>query len=117
MKVYQKGTGEKYMPFDHFGMSTQVLFNPDLGSPKANITLSTLPKNGGSHDEVHEASDQYFYIVKGSLKMSAHGKLLYTLREGDAIMVEAGDVHAVINENDEDCVFVAITVPPLAQTH
>ncbi len=42
MKIYRQGTGEKYTPFDHFNMQTQVIFNPDTGCKKANITLSTI---------------------------------------------------------------------------
>jgi hypothetical protein len=34
MKGYRKGTGERYTPFDHSGMTTQVLFNPGTGSEK-----------------------------------------------------------------------------------
>lgn len=117
MKVYKKGSGEKYTPFGHFGMQTQVIFNPDSGSKYANCTLSTLPKGGGSEDEIHESSDQIFYILQGEFKMSAKGKLLHVLYPGDAILVEAGDAHAVINDGEEDCVFVAITVPPLKKTH
>lgn len=117
MKVYRKGTGEKYTPFGHFDMTTQVIFNPDNGSKHANITLSTLRKGSGSEDEVHENSDQIFYVLKGELKVSANGDLLQVLHEGDAIMVEAGDVHAVTNEREEDCVFYAVTVPPLDKTH
>jgi hypothetical protein len=33
------------------------------------------------------------------------------------VLVTAGDTHAVRNENDELAQFVAITVPPLDQTH
>jgi quercetin dioxygenase-like cupin family protein len=117
MKVYRKGAGEKYTPFSHYGMTTQVIFNPDSGSMHANVTLSTLPKDSGSEDEVHENSDQIFYIIKGEMKVSANGRLLQVLHEGDAIMIEAGDVHAVANDCDEDCVFCAITVPPLDRTH
>lgn len=117
MKVYRKGTGEKYTPFDHFDMTTQVIFNPEGGSKHANVTLSTLGKGSFSVDEVHENSDQIFYIIKGEMKVSAHGELLQVLHEGDALMVEAGDVHAVVNDGEEDCVFCAITVPPLEKTH
>lgn len=34
MKVYRNGTGKRYTPFDHSGMTTQVLFNPGKGSEK-----------------------------------------------------------------------------------
>ena len=47
MKVYRNGTGKKYTPFDHFDMMTQVIFNPDGGCKKANVTLSTLSKGSG----------------------------------------------------------------------
>lgn len=117
MKVYRKGTGKKYTPFSHYDMTTQVIFNPDGGCKHANITLSTIRKGAGSVDEVHGNSDQVFYIIKGELKISANGELLQVLHEGDAIMVEAGDVHAVANDREEECVFCSITVPPLDKTH
>ncbi|MFC1799246.1 cupin domain-containing protein [Thermodesulfobacteriota bacterium] len=117
MNVYRKNTGEKYTPFDHFDMQTQVIFNAEGGCSKANITLTTLPKSSGSNDEIHPNSDQIFYILQGTMKLSAHGNLLHTLNPGDAIMVEAGETHAVINDEEEDVIFIAITVPPLEQTH
>jgi quercetin dioxygenase-like cupin family protein len=117
MKIYRKNAGEKYTPFNHFSMQTQVIFNPDGGCKRANCTLTTLPKGSGSHDEVHENSDQIFYIIRGLMKVYAQGKLLAEVREGDAIFVEAGDVHSVRNEEDGDTVFFAVTVPPLDKTH
>lgn len=117
MKVYRKGTGEKYTPFTHFDMTTEVIFNPEMGCEKANITLSTLKKGAGSTDEIHEYSDQVFYILQGQMKVFAEGKLLETVNQGDAIMVKAGETHAVINELEEECVYYAITVPPLGKTH
>ena len=117
MKVYRKDTGEKYTPFSHFDMTTQVIFNREGGSKHANITLSTIPKGAGSEDEVHEHSDQIFYILKGEMKISAGGELREVLHEGDGLLVEAGDVHAVTNEGDTDCVFCCVTVPPLEKTH
>lgn len=117
MQVYRKGTGIKYTPFNHFGMSTQVIFNPDCGSEQANITLSTLPKGSGSNPEVHPDSDQIFYMVKGEMCIRSEGDLQYVIAEGDAILIKAGDIHAVINETEEDCSFVSITVPPLSSTH
>jgi len=117
MRVYRKDTGEKYTPFNHFGMATQVIFNLDTGSEHANVTLSTIPKGAGSDDEVHDSSDQIFYIIRGEMKVSANGELLDVLHAGDGLLVEAGDAHAVANDGDEDCVFCCITVPPLDQTH
>jgi len=117
MRIYRKGAGEKYTPFSHFDMSTQVIFNPDCGCKHANITLSTITKGAGSVDEVHENSDQIFYIIEGEMKVSSNNELLQVLHRGDAIMIEAGDFHSVTNDCEEDCVFYAVTVPPLDKTH
>lgn len=117
MKVYRKGTGERYTPSDHFDMTTEVIFNPDLGCKNANITLSTLKKGAGGNDEVHEHSDQVICIVQGELNVSANGVLLATLRSGDALFIQAGDIHSVLNTQNEDCVYYCITVPPLPKTH
>jgi quercetin dioxygenase-like cupin family protein len=117
MKVYRKGSGEKYTPFDHFNMTTQVIFNPETGSSKANVTLTTLAKGSGSNDEIHENSDQLLYMIQGTMKIYAHDEMIYTVTEGDAVLVTAGDTHAVRNEDDQDVKFIAITVPPLDRTH
>ncbi|NWF55028.1 MAG: cupin domain-containing protein [Syntrophaceae bacterium] len=117
MKIYRRGTGEKYTPFNHFNMQTQVIFNPEGGCRRANFTLTTLPKDSGSYDEIHENSDQVFYLIQGSMSVYAHGKLVAEVREGDAVFVEAGDVHSVRNEEERDAIFLAVTVPPLDQTH
>jgi quercetin dioxygenase-like cupin family protein len=117
MRIYRQGTGEKYTPFDHFNMQTQVVFNPDTGCKKANITLSRFQKGSGSNDEVHEKSDQIFYMLQGRLKFSAQGRVFAELEKGDALLVLAGEVHSVRNDEEEDGVLLAITVPPLDQTH
>ncbi|HYB21523.1 MAG TPA: cupin domain-containing protein [Thermodesulfobacteriota bacterium] len=117
MKIYRKGTGEKYTPFDHYHMQTQVIFNPEGGCRRANITLSTLEKGSGSNDEVHENSDQIFYVLQGSVKVSAHGRVLAEVKKGDAVFVEAGDVHSVRNDRKTPAIYLAVTVPPLEKTH
>ncbi len=117
MKIYRKGTGEKYTPFDHYGMQTQVIFNPDGGCPKANITLSRFPRGAGSNDEVHEKSDQVFYLIQGKLKIYARGQVMAEIGEGDGLLVRAGEVHSVRNEEDEEGILLAVTVPPLDRTH
>ena len=117
MKVYRTNTGEKYTPFSHFDMTTQVVFNPDGCCPKVNCTLSTLKKGAGSDDEIHETSDQIFYMIQGTVKVYAHNRLIEILNTGDAILVHAGDTHAVRNEDDQEAVLLVVTVPPLDRTH
>ena len=56
-------------------------------------------------------------MLQGTMNVSAHGNLLHVINAGDAILVKAGETHAVINEHEEDVKFVAVTVPPLEKTH
>lgn len=56
-------------------------------------------------------------MIQGTMNIYAHDKLLESLSVGDAMLVYAGETHAVRNLEDRDAIFVAITVPPLAQTH
>jgi len=117
MKVYREGTGEKYTPFNHHDMKTQVIFNPETGSKHANVTLSLITKETTMDEEIHENSDQIFYIMQGQMKVWQNGQLVQTLNKGDAVLVEAGDVHGVSTEIDEPCIYYAVTVPPLEKTH
>jgi mannose-6-phosphate isomerase-like protein (cupin superfamily) len=47
----------------------------------------------------------------------AHGKLLATVDEGDAVLILAGETHSVINGGETECTYIAVTVPPLDKTH
>ena len=102
MKVYRRNSGEKYTPFNHFGMTTQVVFNPDGGCPKVNCTLSTLKKGPAAMTRSTRPRDQIFYMIQGTMSVYAHGRLVETLNTGDALLVHAGDTHAVKNEEDQE---------------
>jgi hypothetical protein len=68
-------------------------------------------ERGGSRRAVQSAG-------KGDkIKIYGRGQLLADLRKGDTILVEAGEIHSVRNEEDRDTVLFAMTVPPLEKTH
>jgi quercetin dioxygenase-like cupin family protein len=56
-------------------------------------------------------------MIQGTVKVYAHNRLIEILNAGDAILVHAGDTHAVRNEDDQEAVFFVVTVPPLDKTH
>jgi len=56
-------------------------------------------------------------MLQGTMKVYAHGEPKATLNEGDAILVLAGETHSVVNDEDLECIYYAVTVPPLDQTH
>ena len=64
--------------------------------PKARVPLH----GNGAHDQ-----DEYSIVVKGSIISWAGGKE-YTLAEGDATLIPAGEEHWAYNDGDEDCEIV-----------
>jgi quercetin dioxygenase-like cupin family protein len=113
MVVVRKGTGEKFVPPGHAKMEALKLFGPENGSKKATIHLSTIGPEGGMEDEVHDSSDQVFYVLSGSIVARSQGQSIATLQPGDGIHIEAGEPHAFRNEGTDTCVLYILTVPPL----
>ena len=97
MKFYRNGSSEMYTPFAHFDMTTRVICDPETGSNRANCALSTLEKGSGSGDEVRSNSDQIFNVLASTLNILAKGVLRGAAGPGDAVLVTAGDAHAVGN--------------------
>ena len=114
MIVVRKGEGEKFVPPGHAKMEAEKLFGPKNGSQRAAIHLSTLLPGGGMEEEVHDGSDQVFYVLSGSIVARSRGERVGILQAGDGIHIEAGESHAFRNEADDPCVLYILTVPPLA---
>ena len=116
MDVYRKNSGKQFVPAGHAGISAQVVFNPEGGSLRASVLISTLSKGGGMAEEVHDGSDQIFYVLQGRVRAFSQGQTVATLEEGDAILVAAGDFHSFSNEGEGDCRLPVITAPPVGLT-
>ena len=114
MVIVRKGTGERFIPPGHAKMEALKLFGPENGSKRATIHLSTVQPGGGMEDEVHDKSDQVFYVLLGSIVAQSKGKQIATLHTGDGIHIEAGEPHAFRNEGKDPCVLYILTVPPIA---
>ena len=114
MVVVRKGEGEKFVPPGHAKMKAEKLFGPENGSLGAAIHLSTLQPGGGMEEEVHDSSDQVFYVLSGSIVARSGGEQVGVLQAGDGIHIGAGEPHAFRNEGGDPCVLYILTVPPLA---
>jgi quercetin dioxygenase-like cupin family protein len=113
MIVVRKGQGEKFVPTGHAKMEAEKLFGTENGSQRATIHLSTLLPGGGMEEEVHDSSDQVFYVLSGSIVARSKGEQVGILQTGDGIHIAAGEPHAFRNEGQEDCVLYILTVPSL----
>lgn len=113
MIIVRKDDGETFIPPGHEGMEARKLYGPENGSDKAAFHLSTLSPGGGMTEEVHDGSDQIFYVLSGKITAVTDGKEIGLLEAGDGIHVAAGDSHAFRNTGDEPCRLIVVTVPPI----
>ena len=114
MRVVKKGNGEKYVPPGHDDAVTGVkLFNPERGSPKVDVHVTTFAAGTTMVEEVHPASDHVLYILNGSLEVRQGGKVFSVLSEGDALHVPAGDPHQMANTSSSGTTLLVVTVPPV----
>ena len=76
----------------------------------AQMTLAPGRTTGGP-DNAHADSDQWLYVVSGRGTATVEGETV-PLAEGDLVIVEAGETHAVANDGDEPLETLNLYVPP-----
>ena len=60
-------------------------------------TMVLKPGTGtGGPDNRHQSSDQWLFVVSGEARATVAGKEL-ELRQGDLLMIEAGETHEIYN--------------------
>jgi mannose-6-phosphate isomerase-like protein (cupin superfamily) len=117
MKAYKNNSGPSFVPPGHTKAEAQILFSRENGSHKASILITTLQVGGGSTvEEVHENSDQVFYVLQGTVAAYSNDKRIATLQAGDGMHVPAGEPHAFKNAGETPCKLYIVTVPPIGDT-
>lgn len=53
-------------------------------------------------NEVHDTVDQFFRIEHGEAKFVLNGKEQHVVRDGDAVVVQAGTYHNIINNSRKE---------------
>jgi mannose-6-phosphate isomerase-like protein (cupin superfamily) len=76
----------------------------------AQMTLAPGRTTGGP-DNAHADSDQWLYVVSGRGTATVEGETV-PLAEGDLVVIEAGETHAVANDGDEPLETLNLYVPP-----
>ena len=114
MRVVKKGSGEKYVPPGHDEAVTGIkMFDPERGSPKVDVHMTTFAARTSMAEEVHPASDHVLYMMSGSLEVRQGGKVFAMLSEGDALHVPAGEPHQMSNISSSATTVLMVTVPPV----
>ena len=90
----------------HLNIESETQKNTDYRrtlytSKYSQLVLMALPPKTEIGLEVHEDHDQFFRFESGTGKVIINDEI-YTVKDGDCIIVPAGAKHDVINESDKE---------------
>jgi quercetin dioxygenase-like cupin family protein len=98
----------------HSGATSQEVAGKLVGAKQCVVGLARIQPGGGSEIDVHPASEQVFYVLRGtfSLRNPEQGEIV--AQPGQAIYVAPGEPHAAGNPGTEEALCLVVTAPPLA---
>jgi quercetin dioxygenase-like cupin family protein len=88
------------------------MFDPQRGSPRVDVHITTFAAGSGMEEETHPDSDHVLYMLSGTLDVRQGRKTAAVISAGDAIHIPAGEPHQSVNTQKEPAVFIAVTAPP-----
>ena len=100
--------------FKNPGVTSRQLLNPNnSNNDKVTITEVHLKSNAKQSRHSHEFSEQIWYALKGNGRLLLANDNEQKFTEGDVVRVEAGDLHGLYNDSDEEFVYITVTTPPI----
>lgn len=85
-----------------------LLTGEQLGSNRMFAKVTILPHETLAFHEHHGETETY-YIISGTCEYNDNGTIK-TLKPGDTVFCKDGDGHGVVNNSDEDLVFIALII-------
>lgn len=105
---------ESIVDFENPGVTSRQLLNPDNSTgDKVTITEVHLKPNAKQGRHLHEFSEQIWYALKGNGRLLLANDQVQSFTAGDVVRFEAGDIHGLYNDSDEEFVYVSVTSPPI----
>ena len=96
------------------GVTSRQLLNPDnSSSTRVTITEVHLEIGACQPRHIHEASEQIWYATKGTGKLLLADDAEKDFKAGDVVRFADKDVHGLLNDGDEEFVYVSVTAPPI----
>ncbi|HMO13479.1 MAG TPA: cupin domain-containing protein [Pirellulaceae bacterium] len=73
------------------------------------LNWSLCPKGSAFRKHFHEDMQETFVILNGAVRMEVAGETVH-LQAGDAILIEAREVHQMFNIGDEDVTYIVFGI-------
>lgn len=81
------------------------------GTTQHSLAQITLPPGKAAPRHYHPMNEESYFILSGSGRVILEGESR-AVTAGDAIAIPANVVHEIINDSQNDLVFLAVCVPP-----
>lgn len=96
------------------GVVSRQLLNPENSdSDRVTITEVHLEVGANQPRHTHETSEQIWYAIKGSGKLLLENDTIMTFNEGDVVRFSDGDIHGLLNDGQEEFIYISVTAPPI----
>ncbi len=96
------------------GVISRQLLNPDNSSSKIlTITEVHLEIGACQPRHSHETSEQIWYATRGTGKLLLADDVEKAFEAGDVVRFAEKDVHGLLNDGNEEFVYVSVTTPPI----
>lgn len=100
---------EKKHMFDGEGslLMERILTNEQFHGMGRLFSRMTLKQGCSLGYHIHEGESETYFVLSGEAKCNDNG-VIRTIRAGDITYTPSGSGHSLINENEEDFVFMAL---------
>jgi quercetin dioxygenase-like cupin family protein len=96
------------------GVVSRQLLNPENStSTRVTITEVHLEVGASQPRHIHDSSEQIWYATKGSGKLLLENDTTMPFKAGDVVRFADKDVHGLLNDGDEEFIYVSVTAPPI----
>lgn len=96
------------------GVISRQLLNPENSeSERVTITEVHLEVGAKQPRHTHDASEQIWYATKGKGKLLLAEEKEKEFVAGDVVRFADKDIHGLLNDGDEEFVYISVTAPPI----
>jgi quercetin dioxygenase-like cupin family protein len=102
----------KIRVLEHAAFSPDRMAKIALGrTPRVQLDLYCLAPGQGQKPHAHADQDKVYYVLKGAGRFRL-AEAEETLREGEALVAQAGVEHGVQNDGPEPLLLLVLVAPP-----
>ena len=94
-------------------VSRQLLNHENSLSKRVTITEVHLEVGACQPRHTHEVSEQIWYAIKGMGKLLLADDTEKEFVAGDIVRFADKDVHGLLNDGNEEFIYVSVTAPPI----